>query len=120
MWSGEALSKANQNKKLHFLLHKDLSHVSMDLISLTSRSIAAKCVAQKIGGKAFADSIAKEAFYFSPYGAVPSENQSYNNLQTDFFQNLPSLDWIHKVSPDESSKISEKWQILKLKIGSSL
>lgn len=116
LWSGESLLKMKENKNLSFLVHPQLSHVSKDLLSAMNNKSSTECVAREFGSAAFLDSIARESFYFSPYGKIPSKNADYNTIQNEFFSKLPELDWIHKVSIEESKQIAEKWQALKIKL----
>ncbi len=116
MWSGEALAKLDTHSSLSFIIHDQLSHVSMDLMSVLRKDPKAECVARELGSREFLESVARSTFYFSPYGEIKSSNKNYEILQHSFFSRLSDLDWIRKVSIKESHQISEEWQSLKIKI----
>jgi hypothetical protein len=119
-WSGDAIGRAGQNDNLEFLLHPSLSHTSMDLVSLLGRSKEAACVAKQLASKEYLEATARQSLYFSPYGAVDSDNKKYAALQKRFFESFSKLKRIHRVTLSESQKIDEKWQLFKLQFGNSL
>jgi hypothetical protein len=120
IWSGEGLKSAEAERKLEFMIHPELSHVSMDMLALVGESPIDACVARELGGKQFLESVSRDNFYFSPYGSVLVDNSAFASLQKEFFKDLDHLQWLQRLTPKESREISNRWQALKLKIGSSL
>jgi|GEM_PF-3246418 len=119
-WSGDAIQKASTQPNLEFILHPSLSHSSMDLITLVGESKEAKCVADELSSKEFVDSVAQKSKYFSPYGPVQSDEQVFNQLQKEFFNQFSTLGRIHRVTQQESLEIDKKWQLFKILFGSKI
>jgi spermidine/putrescine-binding protein len=119
-WSGDALQKLAAQKNLEFMLHPSLSHTSMDLLTLASQSPEASCVANYFSSKAYLNSVSIRTKYFSPFGAVPTEDKNFENLQREFFARFSSLGRIHRITKEESLEIDKKWQLFKILFGSKL
>lgn len=117
-WSGDAFKRSLEKKNLSFHLHPKLSHSSMDLISLNSRSKEARCVYDALSSKEFLNSVSKKSMYFSPFGVVKTKSSEFDGLQDQFFKSFPSLGRIHRFSEAEAAVVNKKWRMFKLKQGS--
>lgn len=119
-WSGGAVQKQAAQPNLEFLLHPSLSHTSMDLLTLVGTSPEAKCVANEMSAKDFVDTVAAKTKYFSPFGAVASQEPAFVKMQDEFFKQFGSFGRIHRVSQEESLEIDKKWQVFKILFGKKI
>jgi len=123
-WSGGAvkhLASREGKKKLRFLVHPKLSHISLDLLTLMNSRPTAICVARELGSKSFIKDLSQTSHYFSPYGPVEiNVSNEFRTIQTEFFKQVGSLRWLDSYSAKDLSIMQESWQNHRLVIGKGL
>lgn len=115
-WSGEAMDKViNNSLDYRFLIHPQLSHWATDVLTLITRKPAAECVAEKLGGATFLNTLsANHSYYFSPYiNSTTSGSKDYQDMSKDFYTSVDHLQKTPNISEAEYNRLSQEWRRIK-------
>lgn len=116
-WSGIALAELKLRKSYKFLVNKNLSYISTDLIAQVKDSKNSACVADLFSSEQFLSRLQDESYYFSPYGDVDHlPNNEFKAIYQDFFKNLPQLSWIKPHDKDSLNALNHNWDIIKYEL----
>ena len=111
IWSGNAVEvQSKNNGRFGFLVHPALSHVSSDLLALTSKDSASKCVAQQLASSNVMSLLEKKTFYISSYD-LPK-----NSVVHGFRKQLAQLNWLEAPPTKEYHQLSKQWKRTKMRL----
>lgn len=117
-WSGDALEMLRNNQgRLKFYIHPDLSYVSSDLLASLNHKPATICVARQLSSRWFLTHEQAISDYFSPYGGDhQNKDPEFRALCRSWIKHLPHLPWIASVDESTYNKLIETWDKIKFEV----
>ena len=116
-WSGIAIAELIKQPKYKFLINKNLSYVSTDLIAQLQDNKPAACVANLFSSKKFLSKMQNDAYYFSPYGNADNiSNAQFRAIYKDFLTQISKLSWIRPISLSQLKELNHQWDITKYEL----
>lgn len=119
VWSGAALRLLTDNgvslDDYGLLVHPSLSHLSKDLVSVITKSDAAKCVARHVTQAEFINNVAKTTGYISPFLLDHGSLSTLaDKIYSDLIKYYDSIPHMNQFTHEEYDKISEHWETIKM------
>ncbi len=101
-----------------YAFHINFSHISKDLLTLTSNSKASRCIAELISNGSHHDDIMSSSYYISPSLSVPvNADDKYRSMLIDFESKVSKLPWKLQLPKNQYQELSANWQKIKLGFG---
>jgi len=117
-WSGEAVvDLLASNKNYKFLVHPKLSHISSDLIAMTSSRHKSACVSKMLSSRKVLNLVQNKEFYFTPYVSDRSaKNKFFLELYAMFKKALTKDLWSDSVKMENFRSNNKEWQLIKIEL----
>ncbi|MDR3478610.1 MAG: hypothetical protein P4M14_11335 [Gammaproteobacteria bacterium] len=116
-WSGEAYNRFVHTGKFRFLINRDLSYVSTDLIAQVKNTSSAACVGNYLASKEFLSAFQVKTKYFSPYTNLDTVPQGqFRQMYEKFIKSLPMLRWLEPASAARLKKLEQEWNVVKYEL----
>lgn len=88
----EKTNKLLSNRSLEFGIHKRLSQISTDVLSVRSDEPEDVCVAKEMSSRDFLNWVTETSFYFNPYGDIPNNiNPSFVKFAEQYYEMADQL-----------------------------
>lgn len=111
-WSGIAVADLKEHPGQRFLINKNLTYISSDMIAQLKDKQAAVCVSNYLASKEFLDRLMAEAYYFSPYGEIKTPTDPmFSKMYINFLEELPNLQWLSPMPQKSLQKLDNEWLV---------
>ncbi len=106
----------HSNRSLEFGIHKRLSQISTDVLSVRSDEPEDVCVAKEMSSRDFLNWVTETSFYFNPYGDIPNNiNPNFVKFAEQYYEMADQLIWLdeHLTSYEVPDIAKSIWSSIK-------